>query len=631
MKPSFIKSCEKRSSFALKPSRYAIITGFLLLATSVWISRLRQMSTRRRGFLPWRTDVEHPGGIISPEMLRLPPDGKEPFPPYTSPNGASGCEIYDGEDRNFCEVHVGSVSKENFQEYLSAVAACEWDTEDPHDNPDFIYQHVFNHELSSSSGYAHFGYEISQERINEFRNKLQLKTCDTVATGRDGNSHQWTVSRLGPFYGKGGYDWHRHATPNVGHLLEKGPLYVTGFMAAAVDPNGKVLGMPPIHVHHTHTASNQCWLIRKLYQGKRLTLKVMQSERERYDKEAQLIDWEFDTHGDRECTVENGGSACLLQILPDGYANRIDYPLCSLGDWNDMRPEGSPEIEFWIENAFRWTHVPQKEISMMTTGIGFNIQKTGIYQLTESFLHPHLAEEAPSMFDDYLIPVEDSMIWGSIAPGISGQFKAAYFHTHHLWTKDILAFTGKPEQFGLNQAPFILPNHYTPQLMDTIGVTMIEAKRYIYNNMLKHQEGCADKAKYQESCPRLFCQLNQNRFDSGDHWPLGIMGGVLYNKYERFAYPKCEMLEFRKGDIFTMITFHGTAAGGPPPKPGKTRMHSGLYGKIAPIPPEAHIPASFHFKSKELTVGMFTEPGTILSETTELWLRIFQRGFHTMV
>ena len=619
-KPTWVKKLELSSPVALKVASYTALAFMVCILLFLFVlARAIPLPV-----VPWHAQTQIAHKAVPAALLRPPSDGSEAFPLYASPEGGSGCEPYVGDDREFCEIHVGKKAEENFEVYRTALASCEdWTMEDPHKDPGFVYMHLQNEELSSSSSQAHFGYEFSQKKQDPFRHKLTLHTCET----KEDDTNNWTFARLGPFRSTGGYDWHRHVTPDFGHFthkLSEGVFYVTGFMGAAVDASGEVLGMPPIHIHHTHTATNQCWYLQALYNGKHVDL----SSRDRQDPEAEVQDWEFDTHGDRECLANNGGVACLLQTQPEGYGQLIKYPLCSLGDWNDMRPAGSPEIEFWIENAFRWTRKPQMQVGFMTgaIGVGYHPSFSLISSLSSNIKqNGRMEAEEPAFFDDYIIPQDDSIIWGSFASNFPGKFVSMFLHTHHLWTKDMLLFRGDPKALGLNKPPFVLEQPYIPRPLNEIGLTMEEIKIYIYNNLNKHTNCSAGK------CPDLICQLNQNRFESNESLPLGLMGGVLSNKYERFAYPKCTMTEFHEGDVFTAVSFHGVVEGAPLPVVGKSRMHSEWYAKLAPIPPATTIKASAHMWPREFVVPIFKSPHTAVSETTALLMHTFQKGLHSMV
>lgn len=619
-KPTWLKKLELASPVALKVASYTALA--LMVCFMVFLLLVAHSLPNFVTLIPWHAQTKsYHNKAVPAALLRPPIDGSEAFPLYASPEGGSGCEPYVGEDRKFCEGHVGKEAEENFEVYRAALASCEeWTTEDPHEDPRFVYMHLQNEELSSSSVNAHHGYDYAQKKIDEYRHKLTLRTCETT----EDDTHSWTFAKLGPFHSTGGYDWHRHLTPDIGHFSSKGAAYVTGFMATAVDVSGNVLGMPPIHIHHTHAATNQCWYLRALFNGEHVDI----SSRDRHDPEAEVNDWEFDVHGDRQCLTNNGGTACLLEILPDGYGQFIKYPMCSLGDWNDMRPAGSPELEFWILNAFRWTQKPQKQVGFMTAAIGpgYHPSYSIISQMTSKMKHNGRKKvEEPSFFEDYLVPQDDSILWGSFAPTYSGRFVSMYFHTHHLWTKDMLFFRGDPKALGLNKPPFVLEQPYTPRPLKEIGLTMDEIKRSIYNNLNKHSNCNAG------TCPDLVCQMNQDRFESNESLPLGLMGGVLSNKYERIAYPKCTMTDFHEGDVFTLISFHGTVEGAPPPVVGKSRMHSVVYAKVAPIPPATTIKASAHFWPREVAVPLFKSPNTAVSETSALLMQLFQKGLHTMV
>eukprot|EP00924_Labyrinthula_sp_SR-Ha-C_P010825 augustus_masked-scaffold_35-processed-gene-2.61-mRNA-1 protein AED:1.00 eAED:1.00 QI:0/-1/0/0/-1/1/1/0/776 len=59
-------------------------------------------------------------------------------------------------------------------------------------------------------------------------------------------------------------------------------------------------------------------------------------------------------HGDAECTVEQGGTDCVLHLLPEGQAYRITNADSFEGNYelNDVRADKSEELEFYVDIGF---------------------------------------------------------------------------------------------------------------------------------------------------------------------------------------------------------------------------------------------------------------------------------------
>ena len=180
---------------------------------------------------------------------------------------------------------------------------------------------------------------------------------------------RWSIERIGPFHGTGGYDWNTVPGPwhdaalMRDHIADragaKGGVYVLGGLFGPVDhaTQANIL-LPPLHLHHMHvlpwprTEAARMGLLT----DKRVTLG---------DNHAILIQ----SHGDSACLRDEGGGACLLQLLPKGYGYRINNGQKGLSadfEINDVRAKGSPPLPFYVELAVKWTAKRLVPVTHMT-------------------------------------------------------------------------------------------------------------------------------------------------------------------------------------------------------------------------------------------------------------------------
>ena len=85
------------------------------------------------------------------------------------------------------------------------------------------------------------------------KGSFKAATCENQL--EDGST--WTVTRIGPFYTTGGYDWTQIGWDNLWDIREKlkrfpDGIYATDQFSGPVTRDGERIGNPPIHVHHIH-------------------------------------------------------------------------------------------------------------------------------------------------------------------------------------------------------------------------------------------------------------------------------------------------------------------------------------------------------------------------------------------
>lgn len=171
-----------------------------------------------------------------------------------------------------------------------------------------------------------------------------------------------TIERIGPFAGTGGYDW---SVPQ--ELLDVGMLKdrmngknwtLVGGMVAPITPNGTIIGYPPIHIHHAH--------IFPIGNAKERGKKIHGSFGDHHD-----VVWQ--AHGDSQCLEEEGGVACLLKELDEGHGFVVQNSTSGISanfELNDVRPKGSPPMEYWFEITM--LHTPKAPETKRSTFIGLN-------------------------------------------------------------------------------------------------------------------------------------------------------------------------------------------------------------------------------------------------------------------
>jgi hypothetical protein len=162
---------------------------------------------------------------------------------------------------------------------------------------------------------------------------------------------RWTLERIGPFKSVGGYDWWQFAWNDpfqTNQILKKYPdgYYILNHFSGAVDRDGNILDFPPIHVHHVHCSPGSTNPMRSDMTKCAYTMNSIDCP--------QVQRTVFEQHGDYQCIKEDGGSNCLLEDMPEGYAKLVTAPLTINGELNDCRAAGEPEIEWYYQTAIRW-------------------------------------------------------------------------------------------------------------------------------------------------------------------------------------------------------------------------------------------------------------------------------------
>jgi len=344
----------------------------------------------------------------------------------------------------------------------------------------------------------------------------------------------WTIDRMGPFYGKGGYGWYSAGWPDCGgfrELLAGGQVWVTAFGFAPSDENGKPLGFPPLHIHHMHVSTSQS---QGRFFGSKGTLPL-------FDRPFTHLNVEFDIHGDRQCQPSRGGTDCLIRGFPRGFGVQVTRPMHTFYDVNDVRPLGSPDFKFYTEHAFRWTRAAQRRVRLFTLGIPSNVPTT-----VTNVSKPGLPF---AWHDDYLLrfsgyPTE-YVAWSEQKFQFTGTLAHIYWHAHHLYSVDSWILSADAATLGLRKGMF---NNGLLAERSFVNITAMHsnvdaAMDYLLDHLEAAQEACLEHPCGIE--PMLRCVLNKDRWEQVDG-----------EYFDRFHDPLCDAWPVTNGDVFTMVSFH---------------------------------------------------------------------------
>jgi hypothetical protein len=210
--------------------------------------------------------------------------------------------------------------------------------------------------------------------------------CDlpaaNTASGVEDGQLRYTLMRVGPFTSNGGYDWWQfagHDTLKLSRFLKGGRTlglqshWVAGVEVGTASRRERVLGWPPMHVHHIHLVPSKPWLryqwatpstgswrnfLHHLTEEQGAAYYVPNYVAEQHG-EWDLCDIREAARGQPGASGQSGGDGgggCYAERLPHGYTNLIDFPLDFEGELNDGREVGAANLDFWLEIGVGWTY-----------------------------------------------------------------------------------------------------------------------------------------------------------------------------------------------------------------------------------------------------------------------------------
>jgi hypothetical protein len=354
---------------------------------------------------------------------------------------------------------------------------------------------------------------------------------------------EFRIRRLGPFVGNGGFDWHKMKMEDPFKLrsqVQHGAVHVTGFMSAPVAESGEILGNPPIHIHHANLGPNP----------NRSSL-------------SRLSQW----HGDSQCSHADGGTACYVTVLPQGFGFPVSQELRLDTDFNDVRPSGSPDLHFWLEAAISIAkpaaEKPVNEVGTVILGVPFSFR----FWTASDFQRL------------YFVPSDQpSALWMTARMPTSGTFVAGKLETHQHMLDEAWVFSATSLDdlgLGLSSESWQLQKAWQPWVPKENGWSNETAAiQSLKSDALSHFEKAVQRCGQHLSCrtpPTLVWTLNSTVIENGEE--------------REMSWPNTTWT-FEEGDLVSIVIFHKAMAmpmHGASPAPGsKLAQHLAVTGHYIP-------------------------------------------------
>lgn len=307
----------------------------------------------------------------------------------------------------------------------------------------------------------------------------------------------------------------------------------TSSFSGPVDNDGRVLGHPPIHIHHIHITTAP-GVVTKMRPRMCMTGED--------PNECYVADLVVEQHGDYQCTEEDGGIDCFFEKTADGYAKIVAGTLDLEGEVNDVRAKDSEPMTWWYQVVLRW------------------FPRTLEYKpLSQLFIvGPGIAQVGDQRTNVLIFPVntkEPSLYWYSGPLHYDGEMIRNKLHAHNTMFDRAFFFRAHPEELGLDDPQFWPDPASDPVLLkDTNFDNFDSLESYLLKNLAKSAEEwdswCPQsRPDCRRARPALTCQswvANQDFVDpvSGKHFA-----------YDRRAPCCCRKQSFSAEDIFTVVAF----------------------------------------------------------------------------
>lgn len=233
-------------------------------------------------------------------------------------------------------------------------------------------------------------YMYESSKLAATRIPFDVSVCllDSDASGEE--LRAW---RLGPLTGRGGFDYSWVPVSSL-FVPPAGGSFVVAAYAVSVDASSNVIGLPPIHNHHSHL----------FVQG---------------DDDPDLPNWWRKplllNHQDSACPRTRGGDACFTYRLPHGHAMRVTESVDFASVYNDVRPASSEPLSYWIEVG-----VAVKDGGGESVRV--DLWSVYHYALMES-------DERP-FFGTFPVPRSESVVWMQSRYSVTGRLLNIWMHTH---------------------------------------------------------------------------------------------------------------------------------------------------------------------------------------------------------
>lgn len=387
--------------------------------------------------------------------------------------------------------------------------------------------------------------------------RIRLASCDIPQS--DGGA--FSIQQVGPLVSTGNYDYWQFGWADIWYLSRALKDHPDGIMftlsfSGPVDANMRVLGHPPIHIHHIHITPSP-GVVTKL--GGRDCMSGMDP------LECYIPNLVIEQHGDYQCEDQDGGIDCFFERTADGHAKVLTMPLDLEGEINDVRAPDSEPMTWWYQIVLRWfprtkTMKPLSQAFMVGPGNYLDGD-----QRTNVLVFP-VNTTAPSFY------------WYTGTYGRDGEMTRNKLHSHNTMFHKAFYFSATPEDLGLDDPRFWPKFPYQPLMLKDIDFKNFEAaEQFLLDNLARAAKRWdAACPPTQASClagrPALTCESWVSNKDFVDP-----RSGYTF-AYDRRAPCCCRPLSFKKGDPFTVVAFLAAMKTPPGPWqptsiPPKANMH----------------------------------------------------------
>lgn len=352
---------------------------------------------------------------------------------------------------------------------------------------------------------------------------------------------RWHVERIGPFRSTGGNDWWQFAYLDMfgfgGSLGEKyrilgegNPIGMTAHWSGPITPEGSPIGLPPLHIHHIHMTEGAGFS----WSSDILDCVVKGSN----CPDGGMM---FAHHGDKQLLhvddERDGGTHTFGEDYGSEWAKKVYEPVSCTGEINDMRPAGSPEIEWWYQTAVRVVEGKKRDARK---------------PLSMHYLYNPFEIGVDTQFSRFATfrthPSHDSVHVYTGRMPFAGEIVHADGHEHMGAAQQMFLFEGTPEDLGLDKLPF----DYTwvplkaSLALDALGLAPAVAEPAAGVNNQKIVDLILDNIAKGRAYQVCHSKANRVKLD-GKQW-------------DRAGTLECNPWSFESGTQYTSVSFNGNTA-----------------------------------------------------------------------
>mmetsp|Transcript_20288 Transcript_20288/g.50633 ORF Transcript_20288/g.50633 Transcript_20288/m.50633 type:complete len:673 (+) Transcript_20288:97-2115(+) len=362
--------------------------------------------------------------------------------------------------------------------------------------------------------------QVAPKLIGGLDSRLLVGECVVEMPGRAA----WHTQRIGPFRSTGGYDFwsvsHRdfasvRKTMNGVRAHEK--IGITAHMIGPVDTHGRLLGLPPIHNHHTHIGPDEGLKWNTLESSSQTECILRQEHCFNGVAAIQL-------HGDAQCSSDLGGTECFGSYY-GSHIKLFSAPLAFTTVLNDVRQADSPPLEWWYQITMRTQIVDATTVDLTPLSAHSMIQS---YEVAGN----------PFTTMDILADVDSMAYFTAVLP-FDGTLVGIFWHAHQQKFQSGLIVAAAPEFLGLGVGSLKPMRSYKPILAKEAGfLSNPDARAHILRE-LQRTKGSLDS---------ILCTVVG---------ATEVLDSLHGSRMDRRAQNTCKHQRLSSRDPITVISFFG--------------------------------------------------------------------------